>query len=126
MTKGLRGEVSKLQQEIEVTRLVNSPTQNLPNNSTKHYVKALLYKCVQPHIIARTAIISVSSSGSNKEVAILQGHRRKRDLFEGLQGIFLFCFVCLLVNFSFILFSCWLISAPGFPYCVQMVNLAKE
>jgi hypothetical protein len=23
-------------------------------------------------------------SGSNKEVAILQGHRRKRDLFEGL------------------------------------------
>jgi hypothetical protein len=25
-------------------------------------------------------------SGSNKEVAILQGHRRKRDLFEGLAG----------------------------------------
>jgi hypothetical protein len=29
-------------------------------------------------------------SGSNKEVAILQGHRRKRDLFEALQGIFPF------------------------------------
>ena len=27
-------------------------------------------------------------SGSNKEVAILQGHRRKRDLFEGLAGNF--------------------------------------
>ena len=27
-------------------------------------------------------------SGSNKEVAILQGHRRKRDLFEGLVGNF--------------------------------------
>jgi hypothetical protein len=26
--------------------------------------------------------------GSNKEVAILQGHRRKRDLFEGLAGNF--------------------------------------
>jgi hypothetical protein len=25
-------------------------------------------------------------SGSNKEVAILQEHRRKRDLFEGLAG----------------------------------------
>jgi hypothetical protein len=30
----------------------------------------------------------VSSSGSNKEVAVLQGHRRKRDLFEGLAGDF--------------------------------------
>ena len=29
-------------------------------------------------------------SGSNKEVAILQGHRRKRDLFEGLAGNFPF------------------------------------
>ena len=27
-------------------------------------------------------------SGSNKEVVILQGHRRKRDLFEGLAGNF--------------------------------------
>jgi hypothetical protein len=27
-------------------------------------------------------------SGSNKEVAILQDHRRKRDLFEGLAGNF--------------------------------------
>jgi hypothetical protein len=27
-------------------------------------------------------------SASNKEVAILQGNRRKRDLFEGLAGNF--------------------------------------
>jgi hypothetical protein len=31
-------------------------------------------------------------SGSNKEVAILQDHRRKRYLFEGLHGIFPYFF----------------------------------
>jgi len=42
--------------------------------------------------------------GSDKEVSVFQGHRRERDLFEGLPGNFLLVFACAaLVKFQFII-----------------------
>jgi hypothetical protein len=41
-------------------------------------------------------------SRSNTEVAILQGHRRKRDLFEGLAGNFL-----LILSLDMYSYFCW-------------------